>query len=232
VTTFALYSQDAVEWMDSLPAESANLLFADPAYETLERHRAVGTTTRLKREWFEIFPNSRFPAFFKSAYRVLAKNAHAYVMCDQETAFYIRPIGEAAGFRFWKPVIWHKTGGLGMGYHWRASYEMILFFEKGKRRLNDLGQPDLIPYPKVRNAYPTEKPVGLIEKFISNSSLPGEVVIDPFVGSGATGEAACKLGRVFMGSDISTKAVEISRARLSAIATEVTPTFETKSLVV
>ena len=52
--------------------------------------------------------------------------------------FVAKPEAERAGFRFWKPLVWDKKT-IGMGYHYRARYEFILFFEKGKRRLNDLG---------------------------------------------------------------------------------------------
>jgi site-specific DNA-methyltransferase (adenine-specific) len=45
---FDLARVDAVEWLRSLPAASADLLITDPPYESLEKHRAIGTTTRLK----------------------------------------------------------------------------------------------------------------------------------------------------------------------------------------
>ena len=45
---FHLAPTDAVTWLRDLPAESADLLITDPAYESLEKHRAIGTTTRLK----------------------------------------------------------------------------------------------------------------------------------------------------------------------------------------
>ncbi|MCZ8659771.1 site-specific DNA-methyltransferase, partial [Escherichia albertii] len=57
---------DAVEWLKTLPSGSVDLFVTDPPYESLEKHRKIGTTTRLKvsksssNEWFAIFPNSRF----------------------------------------------------------------------------------------------------------------------------------------------------------------------------
>lgn len=224
---FNLACADAVEWLGHLPAESANLCVTDVAYESLEKHRAVGTTTRLKREWFDIFPNDRYPELFSQLYRVLKRGSHLYFFSDQETMFIVKPIAESAGFKFWKPLVWHKTGGIGMGYHWRASYEFILFFEKGKRRLNDLSLPDLLAADRVRNSYPTEKPVKLVGQLVANSSIEGELVIDPFMGSGTTGAAACSIGRHFMGCDNSPKAVTRTRERLSAIgATEAEPTWQ------
>ncbi len=130
---------DAVTWLRSLPSESVDLLITDPPYESLEKHRAIGTTTRLKiskassNQWFAIFPNARFPELFAEVYRVLKPNTHFYLFCDPETAFIAKPIAEAAGFRFWKPLVWDKKT-IGMGYHYRSRYEFILFFEKGKRR--------------------------------------------------------------------------------------------------
>jgi site-specific DNA-methyltransferase (adenine-specific) len=218
---FELAQVDAVEWLRSLPPASADLLITDPAYESLEKHRAIGTTTRLKHsnassnDWFTIFPNARFPEFFEAAHRVLKKNAHLYVFCDPETMFIAKPIGESCGFKFWKPLIWDKRT-IGMGYHYRARYETILFFEKGKRRLNNLGVADIIEAPRVRNGYPTEKPVEVGEVLVRQSSAPGDVVLDPFMGSGAFGVAAMGLERNFAGTDTSQEAARIARSRLTA----------------
>lgn len=216
---FDLAQIDAVDWLRSLPPASADLLVTDPAYESLEKHRAVGTTTRLKQskassnEWFAIFPNARFPEFFHAAYRALKKNAHLYLFCDPETMFLAKPMGEAAGFKFWKPLIWDKRT-IGMGYHYRGRYEAILFFEKGKRRLHDLGVPDVIQVPRVRGGYPTEKPVEVGEVLVSQSSSPGDLIIDPFMGSGAFGVAAMRLSRNFAGTDTCGHACEVTRGRL------------------
>src|SRR5215204_7332264 len=111
---FDLAAIDAVEWLRVQPAESIDLVITDPAYESLEKHRAIGTTTRLKHskassnDWFSIFPNARFPELFAEVYRVLRKNTHFYLYCDPETMFVAKPLGEEAGFKFWKPLIWRK----------------------------------------------------------------------------------------------------------------------------
>ena len=63
--TFQLHQQDAVDWLRSLPDASVDLIVTDPPYESLEKHRRIGTTTRLKNSkassnvWFQIFPNDR-----------------------------------------------------------------------------------------------------------------------------------------------------------------------------
>ena len=216
---FQLFTQDAVTWLQSQSAESIDLLITDPAYESLEKHRAIGTTTRLKvsaassNAWFRIFPNTRFPELFAEVHRVLRRHSHFYLVCDSETAFIAKPEAEKAGFRFWKPLVWDKVS-IGMGYHYRARYEFVLFFEKGKRRLKDLGVPDIITVPRVRSGYPAEKPVGLSEVLIRQSTEENAIVIDPFMGSASTGVAALTLGRRFAGNDIARESLELARRRL------------------
>jgi site-specific DNA-methyltransferase (adenine-specific) len=127
--------------------------------------------------------------------------------------FVAKPVAEAAGFRFWKPLVWDKKT-IGMGYHYRARYEFILFFEKGKRRLTDLGVADVIAVPRIHRGYPAEKPPAVSEVLIAQSSAPGELVADPFMGSGSVGVAAVRLGRRFAGSDINPEAVRLTADRL------------------
>ncbi len=216
---FTLSDLDAVTWLRSLPDASVDLVVTDPPYESLEKHRAVGTTTRLKHskassnDWFEIFGNERFEELFLEVHRVLKKDRHFYLFCDSETMFVAKPIAEAAGFRFWKPLVWDKVA-IGMGYHYRARYEFILFFEKGKRKLNNLGVPDILTAKRVYRGYPTEKPVSVAETLVLQSTQPGELVIDPFMGSGSTGAAAIGAGRRFAGTDTCEEARNVTRARL------------------
>jgi site-specific DNA-methyltransferase (adenine-specific) len=216
---FQLAQLDAVEWLRTLERESVDALITDPPYESLEKHRAVGTTTRLKHsksssnDWFQIFPNSRFEELFSETYRVLKHNAHFYLYCDQETMFVAKPIAESVGFKFWKPIVWDKMK-IGMGYHYRARYEFILFFEKGKRKLNNLGVADIIQEPRIHRGYPTEKPVPVSEVLIQQSTSAGEVVVDPFMGSGSCGVAALNNGRSFLGNDLSAEALEVARKRM------------------
>ncbi|HEX4337128.1 MAG TPA: site-specific DNA-methyltransferase [Polyangiaceae bacterium] len=219
--THVLHDQDAVEWLRTLPEESVDLFVTDPPYESLEKHRAIGTTTRLKHsksssnDWFRIFPNSRFPELFRELHRVLARDRHFYLFCDAETMFVAKPAAEAAGFKFWKPLVWDKVR-IGMGYHYRSRYEFVLFFEKGKRKLADLGIADVITSPRVHAGYPTEKPSAVAEVLIRQSTVAGEIVADPFMGSGSSGVAALGLGRRFVGTDIAEAAVQLSAERIRA----------------
>jgi site-specific DNA-methyltransferase (adenine-specific) len=218
---FELQQSDAVAFLRTLPPESVDVLITDPAYESLEKHRAVGTTTRLKMSngssnpWFTVFPNARFGELFAEVYRVLKRDTHFYLMCDPETAFIAKPLAEQAGFKFWKPLVWDKCS-IGMGYHYRARYEFVLFFEKGKRRLADLGIADVLEVPRIRGGYPAEKPSALFEILLGQSSSEGDLVVDPFMGSGSVGVAALKLARRFVGNDVSEESLKLARQRLAA----------------
>jgi site-specific DNA-methyltransferase (adenine-specific) len=252
MSSFNIVVDDACSFLAGLEAESVDLVITDPAYESLEKHRAKGTTTRLKKsdgssnEWFPIFPNERFLELFSLLWRVMKQDTHFYMFCDQETMFVAKPLAETVGFKFWKPIVWQKRS-IGMGYHYRARYEFILFFEKGKRRLSNLSVsdvlghdpgsvledlpedrliellhemmvhvlvPDIIEAKRVYRGYPTEKPVEAITTLVTQSSEPGQLIIDPFSGSGATGVAAIQQGRNYLGVDIKESAVERSIERL------------------
>lgn len=221
-SSLKVYKNDSVKWLSTLSNESVDLIITDPPYESLEKHRKVGTTTRLKHSkassnsWFAIFPNSRFEELLVEIYRVLKKNSHFYLFCDQETMFVIKPIAEKVGFKFWKPIIWDKVS-IGMGYHYRARHEYILFFEKGKRKLNDLSIPDILCHKRIFKGYPTEKPVSLFEVLVAQSTEPGQLIADPFFGSGASLIAARNLDRNSIGCDISDEAHKYLHGRIGHI---------------
>jgi site-specific DNA-methyltransferase (adenine-specific) len=222
---------DAVAWLRTIDDESVDLVVTDIAYESLEKHRAKGTTTRLKvsdassNEWFPIFENARIPELLRELYRVLKKNSHCYLYCDQETMFVFHALAPAAGFTWKKFLVWNKVS-MGMGYTYRAQHELIVYLEKGKRKLRNLGVadvlepskeydgPDQITEKRIRGAYPTEKPAWVSEVLITQSTELGELVIDPFMGSGSVGVAARRSGREFAGCDIKQSAVDFVRERL------------------
>lgn len=72
-------------------------------------------------------------------------------------------------------------------------------------------------YRKESVGYPTQKPVKLLKRIVEASSNEGEVVLDPFCGSGTTGVACKKLGRHFVGIDDSLEAVRLSKRRLGKV---------------
>lgn len=115
-------------------------------------------------------------------------------------------------FNFKQMVIWDK-GPMGMGWHYRRSYETVLVAEKpGKSKWHDetgrvenIIRPGMYGIKKIipqHDDHPTPKPVELSAHFINLHTLHGETVLDPFMGGGSTGEAAMKSGRKFIGIEL------------------------------
>ena len=86
-----IWKSDAVDLVKTLPDSSVDLIVTDPAYQSLEKWRALGTTTRLKQSkassnaWFKTFPNERYYDLFAQFFRVLKPGSHLYMFCDEET---------------------------------------------------------------------------------------------------------------------------------------------------
>lgn len=208
---------DSLELLRLLDADSVDLIITDPPYASLEKHRAVGTTTRLTGEWFDCIDDDALAPYFAELLRVLKPGRHLYVMCDPATSYTFLPRLLDMGWQWGNRLIWDKQR-IGMGYHYRRSYEDVLFLWKGpkraKRKLADLGVRDLLSFPGVRGGYPTEKPPALAQLLASQSGLPGEVCLDPFCGSGALLEGAAGAGLAVVGFDKSPRAVELATSRL------------------
>ncbi len=114
--------------------------------------------------------------------------------------------------QFLQMIVWDK-GPMGMGWQYRRSYETVLVAKKrgGKTRWHDDShriENIIRPASGIRkiipkaDQHPTQKPVGLAEHFIRLHSQPGDVVLDPFMGTGSTGVAAARTGRRFIGIEI------------------------------
>ena len=76
MSTFSVQQGDAFAWLGAMPSESVDLFLTDPPYQSLEKHRARGTTTRLSKsrsssnEWFPVVADDRMPDLLREAYRV------------------------------------------------------------------------------------------------------------------------------------------------------------------
>ena len=87
-----------------------------------------------------------------------------------------------------------------------------------------------IPQGNERTGYPTQKPLKLLERIIKASSNEGDIVLDPFCGTGTTMVAAHNLGRQWIGIDISPKAAEIFLERMQKMGATVTAENEQMTL--
>lgn len=93
--------------------------------------------------------------------------------------------------------------------------EIVIGRNKKGVPLSDVWEiPFLNPKAKERVGYPTQKPILLLERIIKLVTEEGDIVLDPFAGSGTTAIAADLLGRKYIGIDISAEAVELAKQRL------------------
>jgi DNA modification methylase len=170
--------------------------------------------------------------------RVLKLTGSIYLHCDQHASAYIRILMDAVFGRenFLNCIVWcYGLGGSSRRY-WPRKHDDILWYSKepdahyfdpvmipatSQKLKGQLKKaPDFWQIPTINNqakervGYPTQKPEALLERIIGSSSRPGEVVLDPFCGSGTTLVAAQRLGRRWVGIDSSDEAIDIARERL------------------
>ena len=226
--TARIERQDCIGFLESLPADSVDVITTDPAYSGMNQHlnfghgRIVGsyrvtpgfTEQEENSKWFAEFhddPES-YRVFLQQCHRVLRNNRHIYIMFDSFSLLTLGPIVREI-FDVKNIIIWDKVN-LGMGHYFRRRHEHILFASKGKRKLSRKDIPDIWPIKRLHRApYPTQKPVEVFEAMLVGSDEPGFVVCDPFVGSGSSAIAALRRGCSFVGCDIAERAVEFARTR-------------------
>ena len=113
-----------------------------------------------------------------------------------------------------------------MGWHYRRSYETVLVATKpgaACRWYDDTNAVENViragRVPKIlptQEQHPTEKSEKLAALFIALHSKPGDLILDPFCGSGSTGEAAISLGRNFIGIELDQHWFDVSERRIAA----------------
>jgi len=202
-----LYLGDA---RDILPTLSGiDLVCSDPPYLVSKG----GFASNLQLEggfggWMKDYGNQGdivqcdldFSDWLPLVYAALGDRAHAYFMSNGRNVKSMQSAAEEAGFRFHTLLVWDKRTALPNKYYQNVT-EFGLFMFKGKARtINDPASKNLVTiFQRDESSHPTEKPVELMRLWIGNSTQPGDVVLDPFMGSGTTGVAAAKLQRAFIG---------------------------------
>ena len=93
--------------------------------------------------------------------------------------------------------------------------EFIILFHKGRRLINGKRDPNVFEYSKTRNElHPTQKPVDMTEYMLSKFSDKGDIILDPFMGSGTTGIACKNLNRNFIGMELEENYFNIAKERI------------------
>ena len=197
---------DCVVKMSKMDAGSVDLIFADPPFGIdLDKAQSFSEQRVYQDDEYTILDmlDKAIPQMF----RVLKDNRHAYIFCAIQNFYRIREIIVKAGFQSSMiPIIWDKGKGTypSQSVTFTVSYETAIFCWKGKRLLN--GTPrDIFPIkgvPPQHKIHVAEKPTELLRTFIKLSSLPGEVVLDPFAGSGSTLQACKETNRRGIGIEL------------------------------
>ena len=122
------------------------------------------------------------------------------------------------GMAFFHSVIWDKINP-GLGWRYRRQHEMVMVAHRRGGKLlwgdEDVALPNIMRYSKPRDAeHPNEKPVELVARFIAAHTKPGQLVVDPFCGSGTTLVAAERLGRRWIGIELDPAYAEMARRRV------------------
>lgn len=217
-----LIKQDASQFLRELESNSVDMVFTDPPYWTLNKWRDMGTTTRLggnsdknkQTGWFDVIDPKKLQQVMFEIFRILKDNRHAFIMCDGQTLKWVLSYADDAGFSYCKPLVWDKAC-IGMGYHFRNRHEFVVMLDKGKnRKPKDMSMSDIISVKMVKGGYPTEKPLHLVNVFVEQFTEHGELVVDPFFGSGVVAASCRNFNRNFKGADISEEAHRYAKEKL------------------
>jgi ParB/RepB/Spo0J family partition protein len=218
---------NCIEEMAKMHSASVDLILTDPPYgiEVENAHtygRMTVKETRFEDGDFETF--DLLDKAIKEMFRVLKDDRHLYLFCGIDKVPTLCQLLAKHGFTPWHlPLIWDKGSGSypSQQTSFVHSYEACIHAQKGRRKLN-ASQRDVFPIKRVpasKKIHPTEKPTELLRDLIGYSSLPGEVVLDPFAGSGATLIAAKETNRRAIGIELDKAYYEGICKRLGSLST-------------
>lgn len=194
-----LVNADCFETLPRIPAESVDVILTDPPYFATAVH--YSSRVEWGRSWTDAEMLGRwFSTLVPEFSRVLKPSGHLLVFCHHESyaAFYPYVF---ATFPKLVALVWDK-GRAGLGRVWRHQHEFVIAARK-KKPYEVRGRlfVDVLRHraPLTRDRrHPAEKPVPLLRELLEATLPAGGTVLDPFMGSGSTGEAALSLGAQFI----------------------------------
>jgi site-specific DNA-methyltransferase (adenine-specific) len=124
-------------------------------------------------------------------------------------------------FHFVKLLVWDKQTKI-CGKYYMGQIEFIFLIRKGKDKpINNCGTSDLLSFPNVKdknadgsNIHDSQKPIGLMQTLIQNSSNVGDIVLEPFAGSGTICIAALRENRKYIGIELDQHYYEVAKKRI------------------
>lgn len=226
---------DAIEELKKLPDKSIRLIVADPPYNLNKNYG----NNQDKLEFDDYLAFSR--QWLTEASRVLTDDGSIYVFMGMRYISYIYSILEQElGLFFNSWITWHYTQGIGKTRGFSPRHDDILMFTKHPQKfvfhLDEIRVPQKF-YRSVNNMrganpgnvwefshmhycnknrrkHPTQKPEGLFERMILASSDIGDIVLDPFVGSGTALRVSQQTKRKCIGIDINPEYIKMTKERL------------------
>ena len=236
-----LFHGDCLQLLAQFPRNSIDMIFADPPYFlsnggiTCHAGRMVSVN---KGKWDVsqgIEENHKFNlAWLSECQQVLTKNGVIWVSGTAHVIFSVGFAMQQLGFKILNDIVWFKPNAspnLSCRYFthstetviWAAknkksrhtfNYELMKQISNGKqmRNLWEISPPQ--PREKIHGKHPTQKPLKLLERILLASTNEGDLVLDPFNGSGSTGVAALRLGRKYIGIEISQEYLDLTINRL------------------
>ena len=242
---------DSVEAMGRLPAESVDLVFADPPYNLqLEGELKRPDQSRVdgvEEDWDRFESFATYDAFTRgwlsAAKRVMKPEATLWVIGSYHNIFRVGTILQDLGFWILNDLVWRKSnpmpnfrGRRFTNAHetliWAArdagqkrytfNYDALKSLNEGLQMRSDWVLPLCTGAERLKDeggakAHPTQKPEALLHRIIVASSREGDVVLDPFFGTGTTGAVAKRLRRRFIGIERDETYVKVARERIAAV---------------
>lgn len=237
MSDITLIQGDCLEKMKDIPDGSVDLICTDPPYKVTSRG-SCGTMSGYwaseKAKSGKIFNHNNIDIedFLPEFYRVLKDGTHCYIMCNHLNLPHFIEVINRSKFKFIKCLIWDKQSKI-CGRYYMGQFEYIIMLRKGRERtINNCGTSDILSIPLKRhkdnngnNIHDSEKPVRLMEVLIENSSNDGNIVLEPFLGSGTTAIACQNLNRGCIGIELDEEYFKIAEKRVREAQQQLTFDF-------
>lgn len=223
-----------------LEGEQARMMFTDPPWNV-----AIGQDSNPRHRQREGLANDALPADDFEAFLdtfICAAGPHVTgdiycVLADREMPRLCR-LMDAHGYHLSGTIVWVKDSFVLTRCNYHRRYEPIWYGWHSKGKSSFAGRRDLddvweVPRPKRSKEHPTMKPVDLVARALVNSSSPGQLVLEPFSGSGSTLIACEKTGRRCRAVELEPRYIDVAVRRWEEFtgkkaeriaATETTPT--------
>jgi site-specific DNA-methyltransferase (adenine-specific) len=158
----------------------------------------------------------KFNEWLPELYRVLKKGTHCYIMVNSRNLKELQIEAEKAGFEFQNLLVWDKGNRTPNKYYMQQVEYILMLSKRPAKNINDMGSGNLITIPNIigNKVHPTEKPVALMKHLIKNSISKGEIIYEPFAGSGSACVAAKELSIDFVATEIDSQYCEIANTRI------------------